>query len=78
MFTENTVKVSGTQVNDEVADGVRDTLAERKLEAYAKNRLAVAKLLMRGLRFVNKNGQPLHMMPMLEPYPELLEQPLYH
>lgn len=36
------------------------------------------KLLLRGLQYVNKKGQPLRMMPKLEPDPELLEQPLYH
>lgn len=35
-------------------------------------------LLLRGLQYVNRNGQPLRMMPKLELDPELLEQPLYH
>jgi len=55
---------------------------EEYLPAYMEeinaNRLSAAKILMSGLRFVNKNGQPLHMMPKLELDPALLEQPLYH
>lgn len=43
-----------------------------------KNRLRIAELLMRGLRFVNRRGQPLHFMKKLELDPALLEQPLYH
>ena len=40
--------------------------------------LELGKLLLRGLRFVNKDGQPLQMMKPLELDPALLEQPLYH
>ena len=43
-----------------------------------EKRLQIAKQLLKGLYFVNKNGQPLHMMPKLELDPALLEQPLYH
>ncbi len=41
-------------------------------------RLKLAKRLMGGLYFINKNGQPLRMMPKLELDPALLDQPLYH
>ena len=41
-------------------------------------RREIAGVLMRGLRFVNKNGAPLNFMPLLELDPALLEQPLYH
>lgn len=43
-----------------------------------ENRLAIANALQSGLHFVNKNGQPLRMMPKLKLDPALLEQPLYH
>lgn len=49
-----------------------------RLSAFRENRLSVAKTLLQGLRFVNRNGQPLHMMPLLKLDPALLEQPLYH
>lgn len=53
-------------------------LAKRVTENYDENRMNIAHLLMRGLRFVNKQGQPLHMMTPLRLDPDLLEQPLYH
>jgi len=48
------------------------------MEMYKANRLSNARFLLRGLRFVNKKGQPLRMMPKLELDPALLEQPVYH
>lgn len=47
------------------------------VEAAKANQLQSVKALLRGLQFVGKNGQPLHMMPLLKLDPELLEQPLY-
>lgn len=52
-------------------------LAEIK-EKHDKIRLKLAKRLMGDLYFVNKNGQPLRMMPLLKPDPALLKEPLYH
>ena len=43
-----------------------------------KERMRTFSVLMNGLNFVNRAGQPLYMMPKLELDPELLEQPLYH
>lgn len=45
---------------------------------HDKIRLKLAKRLMGSLYFVNKNGQPLRMMPKLELDPALLQEPLYH
>ena len=47
------------------------------MEDMDKERLRIAKILLKGLKFVNRQGQPLRMMPLLEPDPALLEQPLY-
>ena len=54
-----------------------ETLAKIK-EKYDAVRLKLAKRLMGSLYFINKNGQPLRMMPKLELDPALLDQPLYH
>jgi hypothetical protein len=43
-----------------------------------RDRLSLALYLLKGLRFINKNGQPLKMMKPLKLDPALLEQPLYH
>lgn len=51
---------------------------EKYLQSMTDNRRRIAKTLLRGLRFVNANGQPLRFMKQLELDPALLEQPLYH
>jgi hypothetical protein len=54
-------------------------MSEGKIQSYKELNFLNGKLLMlRGLRFVNKNGRPLKMMKKLELDPALLEQPLYH
>ena len=52
--------------------------ADEQVKRYHRELEWNTNLLMRGLEFVNRNGQPLHMTPRLELDPELLEQPLYH
>lgn len=56
----------------------QDWLLDEYIRKAEENRVKIAKSLLRGLRFVNRNGQPLRMMPMLKPDPAQLEQPLYH
>lgn len=48
-----------------------------KMESYRQNRITIGETLLNGLRFVNKNYQPLRMLPLLKLDPDLLEQPLY-
>ena len=48
-----------------------------ELEYYNEKRLFVADLLMKGLNFVNEDGQPMKFMPKLRLDPALLQQPLY-
>ena len=57
--------------------GIVPQLCDGRMEQVRKNRERVVGYLMRGLRFINKNGQPLRMMPKLELDSALLEQPLY-
>ena len=57
---------------------IQEQILENKIQSFRENRLKNAKILLEGLYFVNKNGQPLQMMPMLDLDPALLEQPLYH
>ena len=69
-------------VTIEEAEAHKGEAIEQVVEQYRKseteNRMKNAKMLMRGLNFINRRGQPLHMMPKLELDPTLLEQPLYH
>lgn len=55
-----------------------DVTAVAPIPGYQSNRRRIADFLLRGLRFVNKQGQPLNMMRRLKLDPALLEQPLYH
>ena len=55
-----------------------DVTAVASIPGYQSNRRRIADFLLRGLRFVNKQGQPLKMMKPLKLDPALLEQPLYH
>ena len=57
---------------------VIDMQVESIVPRYEENRRRIADFLLRGLRFVNKQGQPLKMMKPLKLDPALLEQPLYH
>ena len=65
-------------VDGEEKDAQRQQMLESFLDDMYKNRVRIVKILMRGLNFINENGQPLRMMPKLELNPALLEQPLYH
>lgn len=55
-----------------------DVKVNDPIPGYQNNRRRIADFLLRGLRFVNKQGQPLKMMKPLKLDPALLEQPLYH
>ena len=79
IYADVEVLKNGETATEEETQLYRRKLLEERLEDYRRNRAEVTDILMRGgLRFVNKNGQPLRMMPRLELDPALLEQPLYH
>ena len=70
--------VNEERVAEEMELEVQGKLLESQVKSFRENRVKNSEILMRGLKFVNRHGQPLHMMPKLELDPELLEQPLYH
>ncbi len=72
------VQRNGQEASQEETEWIRQEMLEKRLKEYHENRVEVTNILMRGLRFVNENGQPLQMMPKLQLDPDLLEQPLYH
>ena len=77
-YRRATVSRNGEQIFGEQAEEFQDQVLEEHMEAFKRNRMENAKVLMERLEFINKNGQPLHMMPKLELDPALLERPLYH
>jgi len=72
------VSSDGKPLPEELQLKAREGMLDQRMAAYHQNREKNAEILMHGLRFINRNGQPLHMMPMLELDPELLETPIYH
>lgn len=72
------VTKDGEEVTEEEAEWARNESLEGDMKGIRENWHKVAHTLLHGLRFVNKNGQPLQMMPKLKLDPALLEQPLYH
>ncbi len=62
----------------EEVEALKRQMVDAHMQTTAKNRIRNTEVLLQGLQFINRRGQPLHMMPMLQPDPALLEQPLYH
>lgn len=78
IYKKATVTVNDQRVEEKVELDVQKQLLENQIKSFHENREKNSEILMRGLKFVNRHGQPLHMMPKLELDPALLEQPLYH
>ena len=78
VFEKARVSVNGERVDEEAERKIQRQMLDEQMEKFDANRLTNAKILQRGLRFVNKRSQPLRMMKKLELNPALLEQPLYH
>lgn len=78
IYENASVTVGETRLEREAEQKVQEQLLEQQIQAFHKNRERNSELLLRGLKFVNRHGQPLHMMPRLKLDPALLEQPLYH
>ncbi len=78
IYKKATVSVNDQRVEEKVELDVQNQLLENQVKSFRENRVKNSEILMRGLRFVNRHGQPLHMMPKLELDEALLEQPLYH
>ena len=76
VLSELTVTENGGEKG--IDEDTQEVAISKIKEKYDTIRLKLAKRLMGSLYFINKNGQPLRMMPKLELDPALLEQPLYH
>lgn len=78
VFRETEAYQNGERVDAEAEEQIQLQLLNNYIDQYQGNRLKNAKILLEGLHFVNKSGQPLKMMPKLRLDEKLLEQPLYH
>jgi len=77
LYEKGKVIRGGEELEGALASHARDILTGKEIEGFNLNRLHNGIILLNGLRFINKRGQPLRMMPMLQLDPALLEQPLY-
>lgn len=71
-----TAEVVGNMSPEELEQTRRQMLDDYMRDSD-KNRIRVAEILLRELRFVNRRGQPLRMTPLLEPDPALMNRPRY-
>lgn len=78
VFTGIQLSANDTPLESEMDDAAKQRVLQQIRERNDVVRLRIASYLLKGLYFINKNGQPLHMMPRLELDPALLDQPLYH
>lgn len=78
VFCSENVEVKNVEITGGQIECLMDEMLERCREALKKNWRTSARILLRGLNFVNKEGQPLRMIPKLELDSDLLKQPLYH
>ncbi len=78
IYENAAVSVGEKRLDGQAEQKVQEQLLEQQIQAFHKNRERNSEILLRGLKFVNRHGQPLHMMPRLKLDPALLEQPLYH
>ena len=72
----NALEKVGNKLGVAIEDDMEVSL-EKHLKDMTDNRRHIAQTLLKGLKLVNRNGQPLHFMKKLELDPALLEQPLY-
>ena len=78
IYRQAKISLNNEQVSEETEREMQERMLENQVKAFHENRKNNSRILMQGLYFVNRNNQPLHMMPQLELDPALLEQPLYH
>lgn len=78
VFDNASVSMDGEIVEQAISSSVRTEMLEDHMKGVQENRMSIVDALIKDLRFVGKNGQPLYMMPMLKLDPALLENPIYH
>ena len=77
-FRDTREAPEGLVQTEEEIEAEVEAMVDNYINGIEEKRVHNAKILMRGLRLVNLQGQPLRMMPALRLDPALLEQPLYH
>ena len=78
LYERAQVSRSGERVEAGLEKTIQEKLLANRLQNIHRSRRNNTRILMRGLRFLNRKHNLLRMMPKLELDPALLEQPLYH
>lgn len=78
VFAKITVSEERLKEDPDAKEKVQADALKHFMDDLDPNRLKNSEILIGHVEFVNKNGQPLYMMPMLQLDPELLENPVYH
>ena len=78
LYERAQVSRSGERVEAGLEKTIQEQLLANRLQNIHRSRRNNTRILMRGLRFLNRKHNLLRMMPKLELDPALLEQPLYH
>ena len=81
VLAPTTVNKEGAEaeaIREQMSEELCRKMCQETLEKYHQDRLHIGEKLLQNPRFVNKNGQPLRLMPKLQLDPALLETELYH
>lgn len=78
MFRKSTADAMPPDADEKTVDSVTDKLLNDHMARVKAHRVEVMDVMLKGLRFINRRGQPLSPTPILKLDPALMERELYH
>lgn len=77
LFEVLKINIVSESTTPEEEQALKQEMVDSHIKSIVETRMKNVEILMSGLQFVNRRGQPLHMIPQLRLEPELLENPIY-
>lgn len=77
LFEVLKINIVNESTTPEEERALKQEMVDSHIKSIVETRMKNVEILMGGLQFVNRRGQPLHMIPQLRLEPELLEGPIY-
>ena len=77
LFEVLKINIVSESTTPEEEQALKQEMVDSHIKSIVETRIKNVEILMSGLQFVNRRGQPLHMIPQLRLEPELLENPIY-
>lgn len=77
LFEVLKINIVSESTTPEEERALKQEMVDSHIKSIVETRMKNVEILMSGLQFVNRRGQPLHMIPQLRLEPELLENPIY-